>query len=107
MMQLPVQWVRELMGVRRSAEEDFLGCVTKQEDEHRRACDTDQAALEARDTQKTYRQEYIARLDTHSVQEKERLAMERGRLLAEERRREREEEKRRRRDAGTEPAPTV
>ena len=94
MMQLSQQRVRELMEVRRSAEEDFLECVTKQEDEHRRAYDRDQAALEARDAEETYRQEYIARLDTRSVHEEKRLTMERGRLLAEERRREREEEER-------------
>lgn len=96
-MQLSQQRVRELMEVRRSAEEDFLECVTKQEDEHRRAYDRDQAALEARDAEETYRQEYIARLDTRSVHEEERLVMERDRLLAEERRREREEEERKHR----------
>lgn len=89
--------VQELMLVRRSAKRDFLACVTKQEEEHRRACDKDHAALEARDAEEAHRQEYIARLDMRCVHEEKRLAVERDRLLAEERRRKREEEERKRR----------
>lgn len=98
-MELSLQRTREqaMMAVRRSAERDFLECVTKQEEEHRRACDRDQAALEAQDAENTYRQEYIARLDTRGAREEERLAMERDRLLAKRRRREQDEEERQRR----------
>lgn len=95
--QLSQRQVQELAGVRRNAERDFLACVTRQEEEHRRACDGDQAALEARDAEETYRQEYIARLDARGVREEERLAVENRRLLAEEERRRRDEEERKRR----------
>lgn len=96
-MQLSQQRARELLVVRRSAERDFMACVTKQEEEHKWACDQDQTALEAQDAEETYRQEYIARLDTRSVHEEQRLAMERKRLLAKERRRRRDDEECKRR----------
>lgn len=96
-MQLSQQQVQQLVQVRRNAERDFLEYVSRQEEEYRRACDSDQTALEARDAEETYRQEYIARLDARSVQEEERLTMENRRLVAEEERRLRDEEERKRR----------
>lgn len=96
-MQLSQQQVQQLFEVRRNAERDFLSCVTRQEEEHRRACDSDQTAFEARDDEETYRQEYIARLDARDVRERERIAIESRRQLAEEGRRRRDEEERKRR----------
>lgn len=97
-MQLSQQRVRELMDARRSAVQDFQDCVTKQEDEHRRACESDQAILEERDADETYRQQYVAHLDKRGEQEEERLASEREKVKAEERRREREEAGRKRQE---------
>ncbi|CAN0570663.1 unnamed protein product, partial [Ectocarpus sp. 12 AP-2014] len=86
-----------VVAARRSAETDFMACVTKLEEEHRRACEREASSLKARDAEESYRQAYIARLDERSVREDARLAMEKKRLQDEEARRRREEEDRQRR----------
>ncbi|CAM9389326.1 unnamed protein product [Ectocarpus sp. 6 AP-2014] len=86
-----------VVAARRSAETDFMACVTKLEEEHRRACEREASSLKTRDAEESYRQAYIARLDERSVREDARLAMEKKRLQDEEARRRREEEDRQRR----------
>ncbi|CAM9187660.1 unnamed protein product [Ectocarpus sp. 13 AM-2016] len=86
-----------VVAARRSAETDFMACVTKLEEEHRRACEREASSLKARDAEESYRQAYIARLDERGVREDARLAMEKKRLQDEQARRRREEEDRQRR----------
>ncbi|CAM9548136.1 unnamed protein product [Ectocarpus sp. 4 AP-2014] len=86
-----------VVAARRGAATDFMACVTKLEEEHRRACEREASSLKARDAEESYRQAYIARLDERSVREDVRLAMEKKRLQVEEARRRREEEDRKRR----------
>lgn len=96
-MQLSQRQFRELIDLRPSAEERLLECLTKHEDEHKQARETDTRFFEEQAAKEAHHQDYIARLDKRSGQEEKRLEMERERQENENRRRELDEVERKRR----------